>query len=526
MRHSIRRQITVIFICVLVFILGSLFVVNMGFLEQYYFSYKSKDILKTYQDVDKALQKDTFKNDDVQNEIRYQVEKMNVDLIIIDSKGASAFSTLGDQDPRLLQMLSDFRNIVENDSVQGYVMKRTDDYILYRNSDWQGSTEYLKMYGYFSDGSFFMMQSPLESMRESAALANRFLIYLGVTGIILGGGLVWFFSRKISKPIMELADLSKEMANLNFDARYTRGGSDEIGILGENFNRMSAQLEKTVSELKRANNELKKDIERKEKMEDMRNEFLGNVSHELKTPLALIQGYAEGLKEGISDDAESREFYCDVIMDEAGKMNQMVKNLLTLNQLEFGSDEVVFERFDIAGLVSGVLASCEILVQQAGAKVEFVCGGPVCVWADEFKTEQVVRNYLTNAIHHAENEKRIEVKIRRLDGKVRVSVFNSGKPIPEEDLPKLWDKFYKVDKAHTREYGGNGIGLSIVKAIMESFHQRYGVNNFENGVEFWFELDAQDMEKETMAQTDKDKSVSDAPALAALPGEDSCDLSK
>ena len=115
---------------------------------------------------------------------------------------------------------------------------------------------------------------------------------------------------------------------------------------------------------------------------------------------------------------------------------------------------------------------------------------PVYVWADEFKTEQVVRNYLTNAIHHVGIEKRIEVKFVSMDGKVCVSVFNSGKPIPEEDVPKLWDKFYKVDKAHTREYGGNRIGLSIVKAIMESFHQWYGGKNYDNGVEFWFELDA------------------------------------
>ena len=255
---------------------------------------------------------------------------------------------------------------------------------------------------------------------------------------------------------------------------------------------MSRQLEKTISELKRANNQLQQDIEQKEKMEDMRNEFLGNVSHELKTPLALIQGYAEGLKEGVSDDPESREFYCDVIMDEAGKMNRMVKNLLTLNQLEFGADQVEFARFDIVSLVRGVIASCEILLQQAGAEIDFIADEAVYVWADEFKTEQVVRNYLTNAVHHVENEKRIEVRVIKKDGKARVSVFNSGKPIPEEDVPKLWDKFYKVDKAHTREYGGNGIGLSIVKAIMESFHQKYGVNNFDNGVEFWFELDAKD----------------------------------
>ena len=309
-------------------------------------------------------------------------------------------------------------------------------------------------------------------------------------GLFFGGILVWIFSRKITKPVLELARLSEDMANLNFDAKYTSGGKNEIGVLGENFNKMSEQLEKTISELKTANNQLQHDIEQKEKLEDMRNEFLGNVSHELKTPIALIQGYAEGLKEGINDDPESTEFYCNVIIDEAGKMNRMVKNLLILNQLEFGSDEVEFERFDIVKLVKGVIASCDILIQQAEANIDFIAGESAYVWADEFKTEQVVRNYLTNAIHHAENEKRIEVKIIRTEGKVRVSVFNSGKPIPEEDIPKLWDKFYKVDKAHTREYGGNGIGLSIVKAIMESFHQGYGVKNYDNGVEFWFELDA------------------------------------
>ena len=288
---------------------------------------------------------------------------------------------------------------------------------------------------------------------------------------------------------MELAEISKKMANLDFDAKYVSGGENEIGILGENFNRMSETLEHTISELKSANNQLQQDIEQKEKIEQMRTEFLGNVSHELKTPIALIQGYAEGLKEGVNDDPESREFYCDVIMDEASKMNQMVKNLLALNQLEFGQEELQMERFDLTGLIKGVLQSCDILIRQAEATVQFVENGPVYVWADEFKTEQVVRNYLTNAIHHVDFERRIEIRMLQQSDNVRVSVFNSGKPIPEEDLSKLWDKFYKVDKAHTREYGGNGIGLSIVKAIMESFHQKYGVKNYDNGVEFWFELD-------------------------------------
>ena len=345
------------------------------------------------------------------------------------------------------------------------------------------------MWGSFDDGSRFLLRSPLESIKESAAVSNRFLIYIGSLLILVAVILVWYFSKRLTDPILELAVLSEKMADLDFDAKYASGGSNEIGELGANFNRMSEKLESTISELKKANNRLLEDIEQKDKVEKMRNEFLGNVSHELKTPIALIQGYAEGLKEGVNEDAAGREFYCDVIMDEAAKMNQMVKNLLTLNQLEFGDEDIVFERFNLTELVRGVIQSMEILAQQAEAKVIFRQQEPVYVWADEFKAEQVVRNYMSNAFHHVGGEKVVEVKILSDGEKARVSVFNTGAPIPEEDVAHIWDKFYKVDKAHTREYGGNGIGLSIVKAIMESLHQKYGLNNYDNGVEFWFELD-------------------------------------
>ena len=341
------------------------------------------------------------------------------------------------------------------------------------------------------DGSQFLLRSPVESMRESASISNRFLLYIGSVLIVVSILLIWYFSKRITDPIRELARLSDRMADLDFDAKYTSGGSNEIGELGENFNRMSEKLESTISELKKANNSLQKDIEQKDKLEKMRNEFLGNVSHELKTPIALIQGYAEGLKEGVNEDAESREFYCDVIMDEASKMNQMVKNLLTLNQLEFGDEDIVFERFNLTALVKGVLQSMEIMADQAGAKIMLHTEEDIYAWADEFKVEQVVRNYVSNACHHVSGDMVIEVKMVQKDGKVRISVFNTGNPIPEADAPHIWDKFYKVDKAHTREYGGNGIGLSIVKAIMKSFNQEYGVKNYDNGVEFWFELDVQ-----------------------------------
>lgn len=279
-----------------------------------------------------------------------------------------------------------------------------------------------------------------------------------------------------------------EMANLNFEAKYTSTSEDEIGVLGNNLNRMSKALEKTISELQTANNELQKDIEKKEQIDEMRKEFLSNVSHELKTPIALIQGYAEGLQECINDDPESREFYCEVIMDEAAKMNNMVKKLLTLNQLEFGNDTVTMERFNLTDLVNGVVQSAQILASQKEAEISFLQTEPVYVWGDEFKIEEVVTNYVSNALNHVDGEKKIEIKAVRRDDVIRLSVFNTGEVIPEEDLEKIWIKFYKVDKARTREYGGSGIGLSIVKAIMDSMNQKCGVINYENGVEFWFEL--------------------------------------
>ncbi len=491
MKKSITQQMIVVFVGLLAFIFALVLGINTGFLERFYIMHKQRDLVTLHQTLKAAVDEEQEEQKKIERKISNLTEKENISLLVIGRDGK--LSTVVDDSIKYqslyFQLLS---YVLENNQENRKVLKVTEDYVIYQTEkkDQTSQPEYLTMMGELPDCSKFVMRTPIDSIRENAGLANTFLIYIGLLASVLGGILVWIFARRISDPIKELAQLSKRMAKLDFDARYTSGGENEIGVLGNNFNLMSERLEKTISELKSANNQLQEDIEEKEKVEKMRNEFLGNVSHELKTPIALIQGYAEGLKEGIIEDAESREYYCDVIIDEAAKMNKMVKNLLILNQLEFGDEMQEYERFDLIGLIKGVLSSCELLFQQAEAKVDFIADESVCVWADEFKTEQVLRNYITNAIHHVDNEKRIEVRVIQDGEVVRVSVFNSGKQIPEDDLPKIWDKFYKVDKAHTRMYGGNGIGLSIVKAIMESFHRDYGVKNFDNGVQFWFELDA------------------------------------
>ena len=485
MKHSIKKQMMGVFIGLMTSLILVLLIINVCFLEPYYIRDKRLQFINMYQNLESMVDDGGFQDENTAVKLVRLAEKNNISFVVEDVNG-KRYSNVYDFDMLMNQLTGYLLNQAQKDAE---VLERTERYQINQSWDPWNKTDYIDMWGTLDDGSRFLMRSPLESIKESAEISNRFLIGIGSMLILVGAALVWYLSRRMTTPIQELTALSEKMADLDFDVSYTSGGSNEIGRRGENFNRMSNRLESTISELKRANNRLKKDIEQKEKLEEMRNDFLGNVSHELKTPIALIQGYAEGLKEGVSDDPESRAFYCDVIMDEASKMNQMVKNLLTLNQLEFGDEDIVFERFNLTELIRGVLQSMEILAQQSEAEVIFRQEEPICVWADEFKTEQVVRNYISNAFHHVSGDKIVEVKMQVEDDKVKVSVFNTGTPIPEEDLKHLWDKFYKVDKAHTREYGGNGIGLSIVKAIMESFHQRYGVKNYGNGVEFWFELD-------------------------------------
>ena len=483
--RSLKTQMSMVFVGLLICLVAAFMIINGRFLEPYYIRNKESRFIELYENLNNVSNDDDWDAKKKNDSLLHFAEKNNISYLVIE-KDNDVHTNVHDKNMLKNQLMGYFLNQAQKESS---VLKSTDNYQITRSWDPWNQNYYIEMWGNLDDGSQFLLRSPVESIKESAAISNRFLLYIGSILIVITVLLIWYFSKRITEPLRELARLSDRMADLDFEAKYTSGGSNEIGELGANFNRMSEKLESTISELKKANNSLQKDIEQKDKLEKMRNEFLGNVSHELKTPIALIQGYAEGLKEGVNEDAESRDFYCDVIMDEAAKMNRMVKNLLTLNQLEFGDEDIVFDRFNLTALIRGVLQSMEILADQADATVNFRQTEDIYVWADEFKVEQVVRNYVSNAFHHVSGDKVIEVKMIVEGDKVRVTVFNTGTPIPEEDIGHIWDKFYKVDKAHTREYGGNGIGLSIVKAIMKSFHQQYGVKNYDNGVEFWFELD-------------------------------------
>lgn len=486
--HSIRTKIMLLFVAIVAGLVAMILLINSTFISKFYLNEKENDIVNAYYQVDNILKRhDDGEIDDEQmhNLIGRVTAPVGVSLFIADSSWDTVYSSrsdgVDDKDRMLDSIFSKQQQTVE-------VLKTSDSYTVQKAYDKKMGDYYLEIWGNFSNGNIAMMRMPIQSIKESISISNRFIAYVGFIVICISVIVSYIFSNYITKPIKELSRVAERVSEMDFTAKYTGSRKGEFGLLGDSINSMSEKLEKNISQLKSANIELKKDIEDKNKIDENRREFLSNVSHELKTPIALIQGYAEGLKEGVSDDLESMEFYCDVIIDEASKMNGMVKKLLTLNQLEW-NDEPVMERFDVTELIGSIVSTNEIRTSQNGIRVIFDAVKPVYVWADEYKIEEVVTNYFSNAINHCSREKIIKITIADNENVVRVSVFNTGDNIPEEDIDRIWDKFYKVDKARTREYGGNGIGLSIVRAIMEANGSGYGVINHSNGVEFWFELD-------------------------------------
>ena len=487
MKKSIKIRLAVTYIGIMCLSLAVMLLVNSLFLEKFYLCKKTESLKKVYNTMNDTSDTRYYSSLADDEKFKQYCDENNLSMIVVEDVTSRILFAYAKNSERLY---SEIQFGVLDDFVRGKreILEATDNYIVEKKTDDVKAMDSVNMVGVLDNGNGFLITTPAQSLKDSALISNVFYLYIGLFTIFISSVVIWFISRHITRPLQQLSELSKEMANLNFDAKYTSTSEDEIGVLGNNLNRMSGELEKTISELRTANNELQKDIEKKEQIDEMRKEFLSNVSHELKTPIALIQGYAEGLQECINDDQESREFYCDVIIDEAAKMNNMVKKLLSLNQLEFGNDTVNMERFDLTELVKGVVQSAQLLASQKEAEIRFLQEEPISVWGDEFKIEEVVTNYVSNALNHVDFEKKIEIKAVKRGDVVRLSVFNTGARIPEEDLDKIWIKFYKVDKARTREYGGSGIGLSIVKAIMDSMNQKCGVINYENGVEFWFEL--------------------------------------
>lgn len=479
MKHSLGRRIAATFIALMTIILIAICLFQWFFLDAIYLHEKKKEIKSSWEMIESIA--DETPDDNFINYCRVH----NFEFCVTDGNLNALYTNTQSYEAMLRRL---FGIVLDKEEENIEILQSTETYQLIRARDSQQSIDYLELWGVLRNGNYYMVQSPIQGVSEAASIGARTTVVLGLFGIGIGVGVIIFLTRRVLRPVRELTEISEHMTNLDFDVRYESGGEDEIGELGRNFNTMQERLKTAITDLRAVNEQLERDVAEKTEAEKRGREFIANVSHELKTPLAIIQGYAEGLRDNVNDDDESREYYCEVIVDESGKMNHLVKQLLSLAQLESGREELQKETFDLTGMIYGVLASTELIIAQSGAEISVEADEKTPVLGDEFRIEEVVINYLNNALQHLDGEKKIRITCHKQGERAVVTFFNTGDSIPEEDLPRLFEKFFKVDKARTREYGGSGIGLSIVKAVIDAHGGSCGARNVEGGVEFYFSV--------------------------------------
>lgn len=491
---SVRFRLFAVLCAVIIFLVLCLILINSAVLENFYVYSKTKTVQKIYNKINNYYASPNL-SIDLENELRKIAFINNFDILIKTDTDLIIFSTNKD-------FLSSISRIKSNNQINDKDVLYKDDKINICRIDEKGSSlNYILLTGELVNEYNLFIRIPIAPIEESVRISNNVLMLIGMITIIIAALAVSIISRKFAEPILELNDITKHMAKLDFSKKYRISDSDnEINELGKNINTMSDKLEGTIKQLRDNNRELEKDIEEKSKIDEMRKQFISDVSHELKTPIALIQGYAEGLVENVNTDEESKKFYAEVILDESNKMDILVKQLLELMKLEYGKREFHDKKFDLIELINSVIQKCEVILKEKQIEINFDEKDPIEIYADEIYIDQIVTNYFTNAMKHAEskdNKKQIEIRVEKQKDKARVFVFNTGENIAEEELDRIWGRFYKVDSSRSREDGGSGIGLSLVKAIQNNYENAYGVENKENGVEFYFDVNlAKDESKE------------------------------
>lgn len=490
---TVREKLFFIMCIVVLSIILFLILVNSFVLEKYYQYTKSNQLKSLYNNIN-----DYYNSDNPATNFKDELDRVaiknNFDIIIKDENDKAVY--LSNKD-----FLSNIRVIIDfwgiNKQKEYKVLEETDKLEIRNIKDTETSANYILLSGKLDNGYGVYIRIPISSIQESVRISNRFLYLIAGIVIIVGGIAIIYISKTFSSPISELNNIAKKMANLDFSHKYAvTDDDDEINELGESINMMSDKLETTINQLRSTNIELERDIEKKSKIDEMRKSFISDVSHELKTPIALIQGYSEGLLENVNDDPESRKFYAEVILDETNKMDKMVRQLIELTKLEYEKREFNNRTFNIVELEKEIVRTSKVMIDEKQTEVIFETPDKIDVFADDMYLSQIITNYLTNAIKHVKDvdgEKYIKITnvVLQDKQKARVTVFNTGENISEENLNRIWNRFFKADEARNRDDGGSGIGLSIVRAIMNNYGNDYGVKNKPKGVEFYFEVDLQ-----------------------------------
>jgi len=485
-KASLKAKTITILITALLFAFVIGFVFCSVFSSGYYENIKTRSLIALNQQL-----KQTDFNKNEFRELSDYCEQNSLSLLVVNPAGLPVYSY--GNSSILLSRLDDITFLGDQDNSKKKVLRQEDNHTIQEVSDEHGKILYIEDWGYLDNGYSYVVRSSFQGVQREVKQSLIFFSIICAAILIIAGIVIYFIVNYYTKPLTNLLGFVQNLNEGEFDTKYTykHFRQDEIGLLGENLNQIGEKLQSMIAELKSSNLNLENELKAKTQLEQQRKKYLSDVSHELKTPIALISGYAEGLKEGISDDPEDRAYYCDVIIDEAEKMNILIKRLSALNQLEQGTSAVSLERFDVIAVINGFLNTMSMIIAEKNVDIFFDNSYSEYVWSDEFLFEEAFMNYFNNALHHVDEKRVIRINVEKKENnKVRITIFNTGVNIPEDDLNKIWEEFYKVDQARTREYGGSGLGLSIVKAIADSLNQQCGVDNHPEGVSFWIELES------------------------------------
>jgi len=349
-------------------------------------------------------------------------------------------------------------------------------------------TQYMVCVKQLANGNSIEIFKEHKSFTNSTELTIQYFSYLVIT--VFSAGLMVFmvFSKRFTKPLKELSVVTRKLSELDFTQKCRVTNTKELANLALNINTLSKSLDTALKDLQQKNKKLEEDIEKEQTIEHLRKNFISNVSHELKTPIAIIQGYAEGIKVFLDGDREKTERYCSVIIEETGRMHIMVMKLLEIIKYDMGDYEPEYEEFSIASLFKLWFKRNEHMLKEKGIKNKIGIDESVTAYADNMLIGSVVNNLLSNAVSHADGEKIINISAEDIHGRYRIFVRNTGDPIAAQDIDKIWQSFYRGDKAMSRAEGRVGLGLAIVAAIQNLHHMEYGVENTDDGVAFWFDI--------------------------------------
>ena len=353
----------------------------------------------------------------------------------------------------------------------------------------EGSTTQYIVFGKdFENGYHIEITAQKDPIQENANLATRVTTTLTVLALILALVFISVYSKHFTKPLIQMSEVANRIANLDFSAKCEINRGDEIGTLAENINVVSDSLNTALSELREKNEQLMEDIEKERRIEQMRADFISAASHELKTPIAIIRGYAEGLKMNVSEENESASEYCDIIMRESDRMNVLVLNMLEQSLYSSGVKKPDMVEFNVNSFIEDLLKTVTPIFEEKGVTANYIETEELSAFADKTQMTTVLSNIVLNACSHASGEKLIEITAEKTDNQIKVNVFNTGSRVDDKDKDGIFTSFYRADKAHSRAEGRFGLGLAIVKSITENHNCECGFENKENGVTFWFTM--------------------------------------